>query len=88
MCKASAIIKQAIGDFKSAIAAVDGAQTTRLEKNIPRWNLELLYAKQQVRQLKPVKSEHRMDLKENLEALIPGKGGYASGEPIERKIQK
>lgn len=84
-------IKDAMSDLKSAIASVDNAgSSTHIEKNIPRWNLELLHGEQIVKkfQFSSVESEQRLELMNNLEAIIPEKGGYAPGEPLEKKIQK
>lgn len=80
----------AILAFKSAIEAVDTTPLIlSLEKNIPRWNLELLHADIYVKKLKRVApDQERLGLRDNLEAVIPEKGGYAPGEPLERKILK
>ena len=88
--KAGGLLKEAIADYKAAIQAVDASPGSPREKNIPRWNLELLYARQQVSQLNAAKAETdpRLDLQESLEVLIPEKGGYAPGEPVETRIKK
>jgi len=88
--KAQGIMKDAITDLKSAIASVDMSDSASVEKNIPRWNLELLYANQYVKQYEMLKSDNegRLELKDNLEALIPERGGYAPGEPLELRIEK
>jgi hypothetical protein len=88
--KVMGTMKDAISDFKLAIASVDSAQTKAFERNIPRWNLELLHGEQFVKKFKftRLEAERRLELRDNLEAIIPEKGGYAPGEPLERKVEK
>ena len=84
------LMREAISDLKMAIETVDAVYPMTLETNIPRWNLELLHSGQFVKLMTrtQVDAERRLDLRDNLEAIIPEKGGYAPGEPLERKIQK
>ena len=88
--KVRGTLRDAIADLKAAIDSVDSLNVSGAVKNIPRWNLELITAEQNVRKFKLGADhvERHMDLRDNLEALIPEKGGYAPGEPIERKIKK
>lgn len=88
--KTAGILKKAISDFKSAIESVDLLKTDSLNRNIPRWNLELLHDEVQLKKISlgQIDSQKRLKLKENLEAVIPEKGGYAPGEPIEKRIEK
>ena len=88
--KVMGTMKDAISDLKLAIASVDKAQTEGFERNIPRWNLELLHGEQYVKKFKftQLEAERRLELRDNLEAIIPEKGGYAPGEPMERKVEK
>lgn len=88
--KVMGTMKDAIAALKLAIASVDKAQTEGFERNIPRWNLELLHGEQFVKKLKftQLEAERRLELRDNLEAIIPEKGGYAPGEPMERKVEK
>jgi hypothetical protein len=88
--KAAGTMKEAIADLKSSINAVDQIKAATYEKNIPRWNLELLCAEEQVKRLQLAKVEEleRLDLQDNLEAIIPEKGGYAPGEPLETRVLK
>jgi hypothetical protein len=88
--KVMGTMKDAISALKLAIASVDRAQTEGFERNIPRWNLELLHGEQYVKKLKftQLEAERRLELRDNLEAIIPEKGGYAPGEPMERKVEK
>jgi len=88
--KVQGLLREAISDLKSSIATVDTIRGATLMKNIPRWNLELLTAEQYVRKFEVSRLEDaaRLDLRDNLEALIPEKGGYAPGEPLERRIKK
>jgi len=88
--KVRGTMKEAISDLKSAVELVDRTDAPNFEKNIPRWNLELLQANEYIRKVavSKMEAERRLDLRENLEAIIPEKGGYAPGEPIERRMKK
>lgn len=88
--KVQGMIKEAIAEFKMSIEAADHAPGNALARNIPRWNLELLHAQQYVEKFTLFKpdEQNRMELKENLEMLIPERGGYAPGEPINRGLKK
>jgi len=87
--KANAAVAAAIAALKSAIESVDEASVSNLERDIPRWNLELLHANVYVKQLNLIEPDKdRLQLRDNLEAVIPEKGGYAPGEPLERRIRK
>lgn len=88
--KVQGTLKEAISDLKSAVALVDMTNLPAVEKNIPRWNLELLQENQLVKKISVsnVKAERRLELKSNLEAIIPEKGGYAPGEPLDMRIKK
>jgi len=88
--KAVGMMKDAISDLKLSIEAVDRCGVSTFERNIPRWNLELLHAVEQVRKFELAKVEEveRMDVKENLAAIIPEKGGYAPGEPLQTIVLK
>ena len=87
--KVRSAMAAAISAFKSAIETADAAPVSNLERNIPRWNLELLHADIYVKKLKMVQPDNeRLELRDNLEAVIPEKGGYAPGNPLERRIRK
>ena len=88
--KVQGTLKEAISDLKSAVALVDTTDLPAVEKNIPRWNLELLQENQLVKKISVshVKAERRLELKSNLEAIIPEKGGYAPGEPLDMRVKK
>jgi hypothetical protein len=88
--KVQGIIKESLADLKLAIETVDKMPGTSLAKNIPRWNLELLYDQQYVEKftLFNPENQNRMDLNDNLEMLIPERGGYAPGEPMDQSIKK
>jgi hypothetical protein len=88
--KVRGTMKEAISDLKSAVDTVDKTYSATFEKNIPRWNLELLQGQQFVKKIKltKVEAERRLELRDNLEAIIPEKGGYAPGEPMERRMKK
>ncbi len=88
--KVRGAMKDAISDLKSAVDTVDKTYPATFEKNIPRWNLELLQGQEFVKKIKitTMEAERRLELRDNLEAIIPEKGGYAPGEPMERKLKK
>lgn len=87
--KVMSAMQAAVSAFKYAIETVDDAPVTNLEKNIPRWNLELLHADIYIKKLSVIQpDQERLELRDNLEAVIPEKGGYAPGEPLERRIRK
>jgi hypothetical protein len=88
--KATAIFREAITHLKAAIDAVDLVPASGLERNIPRWNLELLYSEQILERFQLVQpdTQRQLDLNNNLEAILPDQGGYAPGEPIDRIIRK
>jgi hypothetical protein len=88
--KVQGVMRDALTDFKAAIEAVDKASVPPLQRNIPRWNFELLNGEQYIKKFEVARTdmEKNQILKENLETLIPEMGGYAPGEPIETKIKK
>jgi hypothetical protein len=88
--KVQGVIRDALSDYKSAINAVDKTGAATVEKNIPRWNFELLNSEQYIKKIEAIRTDPEINqaLKENLETLIPELGGYAPGEPIETKIKK
>jgi len=88
--KVQGVIREALSDFKAAITEVDKTNVPAYEKNIPRWNFEMLTGEDYIKKMEVAKTdpEKNQVLKESLEALIPEMGGYAPGEPIETKIKK
>ncbi len=87
--KVASMLAASISAFKSAVEAVDAAEVSNLEKDMPRWNLELLHEDIYVKKFTMVRPDsERLDLRDNLEAVIPEKGGYAPGEPLEKRIRK
>jgi hypothetical protein len=88
--KVQGVMRDALTDFKAAIEAVDKADVPPVQKNIPRWNFELLNGEGYVQKLEVAMSdmEKNQALKENLETLMPEMGGYAPGEPIETTVKK
>ncbi len=88
--KAQGMIREGMTELKTAIETVDQLPRAGLFQNIPRWNMELLYAQQYVEKYSMFNPENqtRMDLNENLEMLIPERGGYAPGEPADRSVKK
>ena len=87
--KVMSAMQAAISAFKVAIETVDTAPVSNQEKSMPRWNLELLHADVYIKKLSVIQpDQERLELRDNLEAVIPEKGGYAPGEPLERRIRK
>jgi len=88
--KVQGVMRDALTDFKAAIEVVDKTGVPTFQKNIPRWNFELLNGEEYVQKFEVAMTdmEKNQVLKENLESLLPEMGGYAPGEPIETKIEK
>ena len=88
--KVQGVMRDALADFKAAIEAVDKAGVPPMQRNIPRWNFEVLGGKENVQkfEVSMTDMEKNMALKENLETLIPDIGGYAPGEPVETRVKK
>ncbi len=88
--KVQAVIRDALTDYKAAIEAVDKAGAPPAQKNIPRWNFEVLSGEENVQkfEVSMTDTEKNRALKENLETLIPEIGGYGPGEPIETIVKK
>jgi hypothetical protein len=88
--KVRGVMRDALADFKAAIEAVDKAGVPPVQKNIPRWNFEVLNGEENVQKFEVAMTDMGKNqvLKENLETLIPEIGGYAPGEPIETRVKK
>jgi hypothetical protein len=88
--KVQGVMRDALADFRAAIEAVDKAGVPPAQKNIPRWNFEVLNGEENVRkfEVSMTDMEKNQVLKEELETLIPEIGGYGPGEPIETIIKK
>ena len=88
--KVHALLKEAVNELKLAIERVDRLSVPMADKYIPRWNLELLQGRQDIRKIliSTPETERRLDLGQSLEAIIPEKGGYAPGNPVERRMKK
>jgi hypothetical protein len=88
--KVQGVMREALTDYKAAIEAVDKAGLPPAQKNIPRWNFELLNGEGSVQKYEASATdmEKNQALKENLETLIPEIGGYAPGEPIDTRVKK
>jgi hypothetical protein len=88
--KVQGVMRDALTDYKAAIEAVDKAGLPPSQKNIPRWNFEVLNGEEKVQkfEVSMTDMEKNQALKENLETLIPEIGGYGPGEPIETIIKK
>jgi len=88
--KVQGVMRDALTDYRAAIEAVDKAGVPPPQKNIPRWNFEVLNGEENVQkfEVSMTDMEKNQALKENLETLIPEIGGYGPGEPIETIIKK
>ena len=88
--KVQGVMRDALTDYKAAIEAVDKAGVPPSQKNIPRWNFEVLNREENVQkfEVSMTDMEKNQALKENLETLIPEIGGYGPGEPIDTIIKK
>ncbi len=88
--KVQGVVRDALTDYKAAIEAADKSGAAPFQKNIPRWNFELLNGEEYVKKIEAAMTdtEKNQALKENLETLMPEMGGYAPGEPIETRIKK
>ena len=85
--KVQGVMRDALTDFKAAIKAVDKAAVPPFQKNIPRWNFELLNGEGYVQKFEVAMTdmEKKQLLKENLETLMPEMGGYAPVNPLKQK---
>jgi hypothetical protein len=88
--KVQGVMRDALTDYKAAIEAVDKAGVPAAQKNIPRWNFEVINGEGNVKkfEVSMSDSEKSQALKENLETVIPEIGGYGPGEPVETIIKK
>jgi hypothetical protein len=88
--KVQGVMRDALTNFRAAIEEVDKAGVPPSQKNIPRWNFEVLNGEENVQKFEVSMTdiEKNQVLKEELETLIPEIGGYGPGEPIETIIKK
>ena len=88
--KVQGVMRDALTDYRAAIEAVDKAGVPPSQKNIPRWNFEVLNGEENVQkfEVSMTDMEKNQVLKEELETLIPEIGGYGPGEPIDTIIKK
>jgi len=88
--KVQGVVRDALTDYKAAIDAADKSGAPPFQRNIPRWNFELLNGEEYVKKIEAAMTdmEKNQALKENLETVLPEMGGYAPGEPIETKVKK
>lgn len=88
--KVAAILREAIGHFKAAIETVDTLAAVGWSRNVPRWNLELLCGEQMVERFRLAEPDvqRQLDIRDNLDAILPEQGGYAPGEAMDRRIRK
>lgn len=84
------VMRDALSDYKAAIEAVDKAGAPPAQKNIPRWNFEVLSGGENVEkfEVSMTDTDKNQELKENLETIIPEIGGYGPGEPVETIVKK
>jgi len=90
MDKVQSVMRDALNDYKAAIDAVDKAGAPPAQRNVPRWNFEVLTGEGKVQKFEVSLSDMDKNraIKENLETLIPEIGGYGPGEPVETIIKK
>ncbi len=83
-------LQGARSDLTSAMDMVDRTAASSMERNICRWNLEILAQQEVKRARKSAEggAEHRLELRENLEAIIPEKGGFAAGKGMLGTMKK
>ncbi len=88
--KVQGVFRDALADYKAAIEVADKSGAPAFQRNIPRWNFELLNGEQYIKKIEVAMTdmEKTQVLKENLETVMPEMGGYAPGEPIETKVKK
>ena len=87
--KVMSAMQAAVSAFKSAIETVDAAPVSNLEKSMPRWNLELLHADIYIKKLSVIQpDQERLELRDNLEAVIPREGRLCAGRAAGTKDSK
>jgi hypothetical protein len=61
-----------------------------LDRRVPRWNLEMLHGNAALRQAVSATpgGNARQSLRQGLETLIPGNGGYSAAAPLDRRVEK
>ncbi len=61
-----------------------------MDRRVPRWNLEMLHGNAALRQAVSATpgGNSRQSLRQGLETLIPGTGGYSAGAPLDRRVEK
>jgi len=61
-----------------------------MDRRVPRWNLEMLHGNAALRQAVSATpgGNARQRLRQGLETLIPGTGGYSAGAPPDRRVEK
>lgn len=79
-------------DEDGEIRSADGRSNfdPTLDRRVPRWNLEMLHGNAALRQAVSATpgGNARQSLRQGLETLIPGTGGYSAGAPLDRRVEK
>jgi hypothetical protein len=87
--KSHAFLGDAVEDFKYAIRAVDQRALPPAQRMVPRWNLELIVGSGESLMVGRTLSGDSVDaVRQQLQAVLPNVGGYASGTPIETQVRK
>ena len=89
--KGASALKEAISDFKQAMRLVDSSSLSHRERLVPRWNMEIITGKGQLRQLsrRQYQSKDARKVFEQLEVVPPEEfGGYAPGVPMDTQVEK
>lgn len=76
------------GEIRISLGGTDFDST--LDRRVPRWNLEMLHGNAALRQAVSASpgGNARQSLRQGLETLIPGTGGYSAGVPLDRRVEK
>lgn len=89
--KGTSALQEAIDDYKRAIRLVDASSLSGQKRLLPRWNLELITGRGQLRQLsrRQDQSNDARKVFEQLEVVTPEEfGGYAPGVPMDSQVEK
>lgn len=87
--KSHTFLADAVEDFKRAIRAVDQRALPPAQRMVPRWNLELIVGSGESLMVGRTLSGDSVDaVRQQLQAVVPNVGGYASGAPLETRVRK
>ena len=89
--KGTSALHEAIDNYKRAIRLVDATSLSGQKRLLPRWNLEVITGRGQLRQLsrRQDQSNDARKVFEQLEVVTPEEfGGYAPGVPMDIQVEK